>query len=135
MIRVEVLVGPPGCGKTNELLFEMTTVPSRYVFALPTTELINEKLLDLHREAAKSGTEPVIRVIHSRVAGRRSLSVSREITDAIEECSPLRHVILVVTHEALMQTDFSCVAGKGWHVRIDEVPSAAIAGELLIRLG
>ena len=66
LIRVEVLVGPPGCGKTNELLSEMTAVPGRYVFALPTTELVSEKLLDLNREAAKSGTGPVIRAIHSR---------------------------------------------------------------------
>jgi hypothetical protein len=132
LIRVEVLVGPPGCGKTNELLFEMTALPSRYVFALPTTELIDEKLLDLNREAAKSGTEPVIKAIHSRVAGRRSLSVSREITDAIDEYSSLPHVILVVTHEALMQTDFTCVAEKQWNARIDEVPSATIAGEFCI---
>src|SRR3712207_5875501 len=83
LVRVEVLVGPPGCGKTNELLFEMTTVAGRYVFALPTTELIEEKLRDLQREAAKSGTEPVVRAIHSKVAGRRSATVSREIADAI----------------------------------------------------
>jgi hypothetical protein len=127
-----MLVGPPGCGKTNELLFEMTTVPGRYVFALPTTELISEKLLDLHREAAKSGTEPVIRAIHSRAAGRRSASVSREIVDAIEEYSPLHHVILVITHEALMQTDFTCAEGKRWNARIDEVPSTTVAGEFSI---
>ncbi len=73
LVRVEVLVGPPGCGKTNELLAEMASVPGRYVFALPTTELIEEKLRDLHREAAKSGTEPVIRAIHSK--GSPALSV------------------------------------------------------------
>ncbi len=82
MDRVEVLVGAPGCGKTNELLAEMAGVAGRYVFALPTTELIEEKLRDLHREAAKSGTEPVIRTIHSKVAGRAPMGVSREIADA-----------------------------------------------------
>ena len=64
-----MLVGPPGCGKTNVLLAEMAGVPGRYLFALPTTELIEEKPRDLHREAAKSGTEPVIRAIHSNLAG------------------------------------------------------------------
>ncbi len=132
VIRVEVYGGPPGCGKTIELLVEMTSMPGRYVFALPTMELIGEKLLDLSREAAKSGTEPVIRPIHSRAENRRSLGVTRGITDAIDEYSSLPHVILVITHEALMQTDFTCVEGGQWHMRIDEVPSAAVAGEFRI---
>src|SRR5215207_2167639 len=49
LVRVEVLVGPPGCGKTQELLAEMAGVAGRYVFALPTTELVEEKLADLRR--------------------------------------------------------------------------------------
>ena len=110
LVRVEVLVGPPGCGKTNELLAEMAGVAGRYVFALPTTELIEEKLRDLHREAAKSGTEPVIRAIHSKVVGRAPMGVGREIAEAVEEYSGLPHVVLVVTHEGLMATDFACAA-------------------------
>jgi hypothetical protein len=132
LIRVEVLVGPPGCGKTNEMLVEMTSVTGRYVFALPTTDLIDEKLTDLYREAGKSGTEPVIRTIHSRVTGRGSLSVSREIADAVEEYSSLSHVILIVTHEGMMATDFACTAMAPWHMRVDEVPSATVAGEFRV---
>jgi hypothetical protein len=127
-----VLVGPPGCGKTDELLVEMTSVRGRYVFPLPTTELIDEKLGDLHSEAAKSGTRPVILAIHSRMAGRRPASISREIAEAIEAYSLLPHVILVVTHEGMMATDFACAGTTPWHMRIDEVPSATIAGEFCI---
>ncbi|MBL6454528.1 hypothetical protein JMJ55_04275 [Belnapia sp. T6] len=127
-----MLVGPPGCGKTKELLVEMTSVPGRYVFALPTTELIDEKLGDLHNKAAKSGTRPVILAIHSRVARRRSASINREIAEAIEAYSLLPHVILVVTHEGMMATDFACASSRPWHVRIDEVPSATVAGEFRI---
>ncbi len=127
-----MLVGPPGCGKTQELLAKMAGVPGRYLFALPTTELIEEKLRDLHREAAKSGTEPVIRAIHSKVAGRRSTSVAREIAEAVDEHSALPHVVLVVTHEGMMGTDFACAAAVPWHARIDEVPSATVAGEFRI---
>ena len=50
LLRVEVLVGPPGCGKTSELVVEMTAVPGRYVFALPTIDLIAEKLKDLKKQ-------------------------------------------------------------------------------------
>ena len=132
LIRVHVSVGPPGCGKTNELLAEMAGVPGRYLFALPTTELIEEKLRDLRRETAKSGTEPVIRAIHSKVAGRAPMDVSREIAEAIEEYSAMPHVVLVVTHEGMMATDFACAATTAWHVRVDEVPSATVAGELRI---
>src|SRR4051812_44517463 len=101
----------------------MTSGRGRYVFSLPTTEVIDERRLALAREAAKPGTEPVVRAIHSKVSGRRSLGVAREIVEAIEEYSSLPHVILMITHEALMQTDFSCVEGNGWNARIDEVPS------------
>jgi hypothetical protein len=128
MLRVNVLIGPPGCGKTIEMLVEMTSITGRYILALPTLDLIDEKLRDLEREAAKSGTEPVIRAIHSKAGNRRSNSVSRNITDAIEEYSSLPHCILVITHEALVQTDFACVSGKGWHIRVDEVPQATVAG-------
>ena len=132
LIRIEVLVGPPGCGKTREMLVEMASVKGRYVFALPTTELIEEKLADLRREAAKSGTEPVIRAIHSKVAGRAPVGVSREIADAVEGLSAFPHVILVVTHEGLMATDFGCAAAAPWHARVDEAPSATVAGEFRI---
>lgn len=132
MVRVEVLVGPPGCGKTSEMAVEMAAVPGRFVFALPTTGLIEEKLRDLRREAAKSGAEPVIRAIHSRVEGRASVGVAREIAEAVEEFSSLPHAILLVTHEGLMATDFSCAAAAPWHARIDEVPSATVAGELRV---
>jgi hypothetical protein len=132
LFRVEVLVGPLGCGKTQELLAEMAGKPGRYLFALPTTELIDEKLRDLNREAADLGTEPVVRAIHSRVAGRRSVSISREIAEAVEEFSALPHIILVVTHEGMMATDFACAEGRGWNARIDEVPSATVAGEFRV---
>jgi hypothetical protein len=32
----------------------------------------------------------------------------------------------------MMATDFECTAGRNWHVRIDEVPSATAAGEFTI---
>jgi hypothetical protein len=70
------------------MLTEMVSVRGRHLFVLPTTELITDKLQDLNRQAALSGTEPVIRAIHSRVADGRSVSISREIADAIEEYPP-----------------------------------------------
>ena len=72
MNRVEVLVGPPGCGKTSELLVEMSSVKGRYIFALPTIKLIGEQLKALFLQVGKSGTEPHIRTIHGDVTGRRS---------------------------------------------------------------
>ena len=47
------------------------------------------------------------------------MGVSREIGDAIEELSQFPHVILVVTHEGLMATDFACAAAAPWHARVD----------------
>jgi hypothetical protein len=132
LVRVEVLVGPPGCGKTQELLAEMAGVAGRYVFALPTTELVEEKLADLRREAEERGTEPMVRAVHSRAPGRTSVGVARAISEAVEELSLLPHVVLLVTHEGLMAADFSSAAATGWHARVDEVPSAAVAGELRI---
>src|SRR4051794_21505304 len=110
----------------------MTSVTGRYIFALPTIDLISEKLEELYREAGKSGTEPVIRAIHGRVSSRGSLSVSREIADVVEEYSSIPHVILIVTHEGMMATDLTCAAAAPWHMRADEVPSATIAGEFRI---
>jgi hypothetical protein len=41
-------------------------------------------------------------------------------------------VVLVVTHEGMMATDFACAAAAPWHARVDEVPSATVAGEFRV---
>jgi hypothetical protein len=128
-----VQVGQPGCGKAGALLAEMAGTKGRYLFALQTTELVEEKLADLRREAAERGTEPVIRAVHSRVPRRASVGVAREIADAVEELSCLPHVVLVVIHEGLIATDFSAAAAAApWHARVDEVPSETVAGEFRV---
>ena len=132
MSQVEVRVGPPGCGKTTEFVIETTTRPHRYIIALPTIGLLEEVAGRLCHEAAKSGTLPVIRAVHGRAEGQRSVIVSRMIMEAIEEYATLPHVILIITHEGMMATDFHSTAASSWHIRIDEVPSAIAAGEFRI---
>jgi hypothetical protein len=59
MTNVNVLVGPPRCGKTAELRSEMLTRPDRYLFAMPRNDLFEERVRDLRANAFALGVNPV----------------------------------------------------------------------------
>ncbi|WP_188911044.1 hypothetical protein [Salinarimonas ramus] len=105
---------------------EMVNTPGKYIFASPRTELIDEREQDLNRLMAGANCKPLIRSIHSGKKRRHPVSV--QIIDAIAEFEDHSHVILQITHEGLMSADLANI--KDWHVVVDEVPNAVLAGKL-----
>ena len=63
-MKIKVVSGPPGCGKTWALLSEMLERPSRYILASPRIDLIEEREHDLKTLAAASEASPLIRMIY-----------------------------------------------------------------------
>jgi hypothetical protein len=126
-MKVEVLTGPQGGGKTREMRNAALASAGRYLFAAPTIELIEE----LEAEFRKTrGIE--VRAAHSKSKGRGT--AKERLAFARDEIvrSGIQHAILLTTHETLMAADLSGFAG--WHARIDEAPAAVQAGRIDIRL-
>jgi len=125
-MQVSVVSGLPGCGKTSLILDEIASAPGRYLFAMPRTDLIDERVRDLEGRTSTAGSGLVVVPIHSDQKARGP--VKRRIRDAAGVYSDDAHVVVLITHEALTTTDLS--GYYGWHVRIDETPDA-VASDLL----
>ena len=121
MIKVELISGPPGCGKTSHMRSAAIAERGRYLFALPTIALIEEQA------SATRLSAPLINTleVHGLAPNRRGSVVDR-LGGLPEEIGADEHAIVYATHEALMAADLS--AFGGWRLRIDEVPQAVTSG-------
>lgn len=123
LLNCTILSGPPGCGKSTAMIFEIATVPGCYLLAAPRIDLLEEHAERL-RELAK-GSALVVLVIHSRQSER---AVDRRLQKALNKNADA-HIVVLTTHEGLM--GLTAADTEGWHVRIDELPETAIVSDVV----
>lgn len=121
VMKVEVLTGVPGCGKSYDLRQEAIQNPGLYLFAYPSILLIEEQLAAFKAETAI----PVVEA-HSEALGSGTVQNRLERHQGYFETNNIGHAIVLMTHEGLMGADLS--AFGDWHVRIDEVPNTIQSG-------
>lgn len=124
-MTIEILDGPPGCGKSTKMREEAEAAGGRYLFAYPTIPLLREQA-----KAFRASGKFTVMEVHSKSKGTGS--VQRRLTEAANEIdeSGLADVVVLTTHESFMGCDLSGFAG--WHFRIDEAPNAAQSSKLSI---
>lgn len=127
MNSINVVLGPPGCGKSTYLLMRAIACKGRYLFACPTINLIDEQFKYLRAAAPNIPVRPV----HSR-NGQKG-KVIRQLDALPNDFALFDHVVAFVTHETLMDADLSKFAG--WHLFIDEAPQAVNCGKLNLATG
>lgn len=121
-LKVEVLTGPQGGGKSTVMRDEALQQPGLYLFALPTIELIDEQSDDFFRARSSIPTEKIHKDSGSGSVAKRLDSARKDFADR-----GVSHGVIFITHETLMSHD---LAGfDGWHARVDEAPAAVQAGE------
>ena len=113
-----------GDGKTMRALEEIATSPGRYVFVVDRRAVIETRKLSLAAMAQQAGTQPRIVTMTSTPDddAQRAQSVTARIS-LYPSTLPLwdRHVILLITHEGMMQSDLSQYSG--WEIVVDEAPN------------
>lgn len=119
MINIEVLTGPPGCGKSTVMRAEAIAQPGHYLFAYPTFKLIAEQA-KAFRAAVPRGA--LVVEAHSDLPG--SIVVQKRLDAALKQVAEggYNHVIILTTHASLMKRNMS--GFTGWHFRIDEAPAS-----------
>jgi len=120
LITVTVLTGPPGSGKSTQMMHETADEPAKYIWACPIIDLIVEQSPRL-RELAPDAS---VMEIHGEA--KLKGSVGKAIAGLPSLCAANEHVVALVTHEGLLDADPAAFAG--WHVRIDETPNSIGSG-------
>jgi hypothetical protein len=124
-VNIEVLTGPQGGGKSKVMREEAIANAGRYLFALPTHELIIEQVQDFLRAAQWLETISVYSVPNK---GRTADRLTKARLDF--EARQVGHCVIFTTHATLM--DHPLEGFDGWHVRIDEAPASVQAGRFNI---
>lgn len=125
-MKVTVLTGPQGSGKSTVMRDEAIAQPGLYLFASPTHELIDEQVKDFRKDAR--GLK--LWAVHSKTGGKGKVEERLEFARSEIVREGHRHAVILTTHDAMMGTDLSEFAG--WHARIDEAPAAVQAGSFNI---
>ena len=124
---VDVLTGPAGAGKTQQLLERAARTTGRYLFAATTTALADEQARRFAALAPKDTCLP----IHSRTRAREP--VRRRIENLAKTYSAGQHVAAFITHESLKSANFD--AFESWHACLDEIVDSVTVGTFIVSTG
>lgn len=109
-----------GAGKTKRAITKAVEFPQKLLFVTERRESFPELYERIIEAARLKNTKPRIQCVHSGTLNRGQ-SVSTEIEELPSRYAHSKHVIAIITHAALLKSDFSGFAG--WQIVIDEVPA------------
>lgn len=122
-MHITVYQGNPGSRKTLTFLDTALDNPGLYLVAFPRNALIDEQADYCRKKAAQIGAAPSIVAVHSDQSCHRG-QVGRRIEEALEAKAGQSHVVMMISHAALLGLDPVRLAG--WHVAIDENLDASV---------
>lgn len=115
-MKVQHYTAPCGAGKSYQAAIKMVNCTGRYLVVRDRVEAIQEYAGQLAAMASQAGVTIPIATITSQ----KGSSVRFEVENVPSRYHALDHVIVLITHKAMMMSDFSDFAG--WHIIIDETP-------------
>lgn len=115
-MHITVYQGAPGSRKTLTFLDEALDTPGLYLVAFPRNALIDEQADYCRKKLGQVGAGPVV-PIHTAQPHHHG-QVGRRIEEALEANAGQHHVVMMISHAALLGLDPALLAG--WHVAIDE---------------
>jgi hypothetical protein len=112
----------PGAGKTIYTTKEMATIRGKYIYAVDRMQVFSDRKSLLINAATSTDFQVV------EINSNESHSVREDVREVPAIYTENEHVVVICTHEALMTSDLSMF--KGWHLRIDEIPSCWMHTEM-----
>ena len=127
-MRISYCTAPCGSGKSYQAATRMLDCPGRYVVVRDRVQAIEDYAQDLNRFLH---SRQYLAVPVAKITSETGLSVRREVEAVPGRYNALPHIIVLITHKALMMSDFS--EFQGWHLLIDETPVVLDRQELRTR--
>ncbi|MDD1452666.1 hypothetical protein NHF48_019815 [Sphingomonas sp. H160509] len=118
-MKITVDESPVGVGKTHRAIEMMTGIKGRYVFATERINTMDEMVARIFDAARINKTLPTIVKIFAK--NGRVGNVARQIADVPHTTEGNDHVIVLISHEGMMSSEFD--GFEGWTLIVDEVPS------------
>ena len=115
-MRIQYYTAPCGAGKSFQAAQRMINCSGRYLVVRDRVAAIGEYAGLLSNMAANAGVSIPIAVI----TNKRGASVRLQVEDIPNDYGCLDHVIVLITHKAMMMSDFT--GFDGWSIIIDETP-------------
>lgn len=106
----------PGAGKTFTITKLMATRPAKWLYAVDRNEVFKDRKM-LIQSFSGSGHLQIIEINCDTTS-----NVRQDVRDVPSLYADERHVVVIVTNEALMTSDLSHYSG--WRLCIDEIPGA-----------
>jgi hypothetical protein len=111
-----------GAGKSHWAINKMIGNVGRYIFVKDKIDAIEETRKDIHSKMVAAGKSFEIEVISSEKLSKTYGSVTIEIDNLANKYRDIDHVIVFITHAAMLISDFSSFDGEGWSIFVDEIP-------------
>lgn len=119
---------PVGVGKTYNALAHALSLPARYLFVTERTRSVSEIETRVRGMAADRHRTITVDTITADIASRgRSVRIDVEALP-YRYTNDEAHVIVIITHAAMMMSDLSQF--KGWNIIVDEVPNILTQGKV-----
>ena len=116
-MKISYCTASCGAGKSYQAANRMLDIPGRYIVVRDRVQAIEDYARDLHRLL---NSRQHLAVPVAKITSETGLSVRREVEAVPGRYNALPHIIVLITHKALMMADFS--GFQGWHILIDETP-------------
>ncbi len=113
---IKYYTAPCGAGKSYAAANRMINCPGRYLVVRDRVEAIQEYATLLSNLAFEAG----VTVPLATITNKRGASVRLQVEEVPETYNVLNHVIVLITHKAMMMCDFT--EFQGWSIVIDETP-------------
>ena len=120
MTKVYYDESPAGAGKTERAIEGLVRTPIKAIFVTERKESFPEIEARIREISSKMGTRPIIAHIHGDMESLAT-SVANAVGEIPNRYGHVDHVIVIITHAALLTSDFS--GFNGWWIVIDEVPA------------
>ena len=120
LVKIYYDDSPAGAGKTERAIGKMVCDKRKTIFVTERRESFAELEGRIRAKAEAIGARPTVLQVHSGL-DLRSGSVTQEVEDLPDRCADYVHVIVLITHAALLRSNFARFAD--WHIVIDEVPA------------